>query len=193
MIERNDVLYLVDRIVGMWPVIKNNDEHKKAIAELVWEKRSGITNDDLNNGFRTLIANSRTARADGGPAWPPSPSEVLGCVLSSASKRTSDVPRPADDSSPGIRRVAGALCVRAGCNGPIDFIRSENVLWCGKCNSVQQRGESFVLTPHEVHSIHFIDEVRVTVEEVAEHKKKAMLSFQKMKALTSSNRTGNDF
>jgi len=179
MIERDDVLYLVDRITGMWPVIKNNEEHKKAICDLVWEKRNIVNEHDLNDGYRTLIANSRTSRADGGPAWPPSPSEVLGCVLASASKRKASDPAPARDSG-ALRRVAGMLCVRPGCHGPIDFIPSESTLWCSKCNSVQQRGIDHILIPHEVHEIHFQDESVVTPEEVEEHKQKALAAFRTM-------------
>lgn len=179
MIERDDVLYLVDRISGMWPVIKNNDAQKEAIVLLIWEKRHGLTEHDLNDGYRMLIANSRTSRSDGAPAWPPSPSEILGCCLSAAAKRKGDAPvREWESNTP--RRVAGMVCKRVGCNGPIDFIPSESVLWCSKCNSVQRRGLDHILTPHEVHDIHFVDEVVVTTEEVRIHKQKALEAFSKM-------------
>lgn len=164
MITESDVETLVGRIAGMWPVIKNNEEQKNSIAMLVMERAGRLNAEDLSEGFRILIRNAKTTRPDGGPAFPPSPSEIVGCVLASAAAR-----RP-EHQTGSARRVAGRVCRR--CNGALDYLPGEEVIHCGGCNTVQMVNGKVELTPHEVHSLRLEPPKTYSAEEVEEAKRR---------------------
>jgi len=169
MITENDVSLLVDRIAGMWPVMKNNEEQKRAIAMLIMERGSRLNVEDLNEGYRLLVLNGKTSRPDGGPAFPPAPGEILGCILASASARRT-TPR---DGSP--RKVAGRVCRK--CGSAVHYLPGEETIHCGSCNTVQMIAGKTQLSPHDVHSLRLEDPDSYSDEEVEAAKRRFKIAM----------------
>lgn len=172
--EREMIEGFIKRLESMWPILRNNEEHKKAIAMLANEKASSASEDDLNHAFRLLLANHKTSNKDGGPAWPPSPHEVLGCILSAQRERKANVKIAVPYYGP--RRVAGRVCRK--CNGTLTLF--ENVLFCEECRSVQQFEGRTRLTPHEIHSLEFTDPPNVDYDTVENEKVKALEAVSRL-------------
>lgn len=150
-----DVSAFLMKIEGMWPILKKNDQHKEAIVLLINEKASHVSADDLTAGYRLLVANARTSNKDGGPAWPPSAPEVLGCVLSAHRERKSDV--RISYTPQGPRKIAGRICRK--CQQALVFLPGDNAIYCFSCRSVQMVDGRARLTPHEIHTLEFVEEM----------------------------------
>lgn len=158
----------------MWPILRNNEEHKEAIVVLANEKASTASEEDLNRAFRLLLANHKTSNKDGGPAWPPSPHEVLGCILSAQRENKADVRIAVPYYGP--RRIAGRLCRK--CKGTLTLF--ENVLYCEDCRSAQQIEGRVQLTAHEIHTLEFVDPPNVDYDTIEDEKAKALESVRRL-------------
>ena len=169
MISDEDAERLIARVVGLWPVARKNEEYQSSVRELLIGKREALTPDDLAQGFRLLSLTARTSRDDGGPAWPPSPGEVLGCLLTSARNRAAGnrrLPRR------GSRKVSGRVCRK--CQGELHFLPGDDVLHCAACNMVMGVGSGIRLSWGEVQSLEFADEYDIDPAEVEAAKERAM-------------------
>lgn len=175
MVDTEQVDALVQRIVGLWPVAKNNTEYRSTVAEMVMAKRELIQPDDISAGFRTLAANTRMSRDDGGPAFPPSPGEVLGCILTAARNRE----KPRELPRRGSRKVRGRVCRK--CQGPLNFMPGDDVLHCPACNAVMQNKDGTRLSWPEIQALEFADEPTISDAEVEEAKANTMRALAAMR------------
>lgn len=159
----------------MWPAARNNDEYQQTVKEMLVAKSNTLTGDALSEGYRMLVRSARTSRDDGGPAWPPSPGEVMGCVLTAARDLSPSRPLPRR----GLRRVRGHVCRK--CSGPVDFHPGEEVLHCAPCNTVMGVKEGIRLSWDQVQGLEFADTATVDPAAAAEAKERAM-AFIRSKA-----------
>ena len=171
-----DVSAFIVKMEGMWPILRNNEEHKKAIVLLLNEKAMHVSADDLTSGYRLLVAHSRTSNKDGGPAWPPSPNDVVGCVLMAHRDRRSAV--KISYTNRGPRRVAGRVCRK--CNGEITFLPGDDVLYCISCRTVQTTDGKARLTPHDVHALEFIEAEEVDYDTAERDRLKAIEAIKRL-------------
>lgn len=169
---REDVSAFLKKMEGMWPILRNNEEHKEAIVLLLNERASHVGPDDLTAAYRLLVTNARTSNKDGGPAWPPSPQEVLGCVLSAHRERKADVKITIPYYGP--RRVAGRVCRR--CQSGLTLF--ENVLYCESCRSAQMVDGRAQLTAHEIHALEFVDPPSVDYDAAEQAKVEALAAVR---------------
>lgn len=170
-----DVSAFLLKMEGMWPILKKNDQHKEAIVLLINEKASHVSADDLTAGYRLLVANARTSNKDGGPAWPPSPPEVVGCILTAHRDRRSEV--RISYTAQGPRKVAGRLCRR--CQQHLTFLPGDNVLYCFSCRSVQVIEGRTSLTPHDIHLLEFVEEM-VDADKAEQDRLKAIEAIKRL-------------
>jgi len=175
MVESEQVEVLVRRVIGMWPVAKNNETYQQTLREMLEAKASTLTPDSLAEGYRLLVAGSRTSRADGGPAFPPNPNEVVGCCLAALRNKATgrDLPKR------GLRKVRGRVCRK--CQGPLNFMPGDDVLHCPACNAVMQIGEGVKMEWSDVQRLDFADAPTITDEEVAAAKEQTMKALVAMK------------
>ena len=176
MNKETPISVLVSKLEGMWPILKNNEEHKEAITLILSEKAKHVSPDDFLAGYRLLVQLHRTGRDDGSPAWPPSPTDVLGCVLSAHRDRKSNGVKITTPYR-GPRRVAGKVCRK--CQQAIVFHPGDRMLFCPSCRTVQAVGDGVALTPHEVHSLEFLDSESDYDTEEAE-KAKALAAIKRL-------------
>jgi hypothetical protein len=175
MVDTEQVDAIIKRIIGLWPVAKNNAEYQQTVREMLVAKHEVIQPDDLTAGFRVLAANTRMSRDDGGPAFPPSPGEVLGCVLTAGRNRA----KPKELPRMGLRSVRGQVCRK--CMGPLNFLPGDNVLHCPGCNTVMGSGEGIRLSWSEVQRLDFADDATISDEEVEQAKAKTMEALSRMR------------
>lgn len=175
MINDEDAEKLVGRIVGMWPVARNNTEYQQAVKDALVSKASVLDDQDLTAGFRTLCAVSKVSRDDGGPAWPPSVSEVTGCVLKAARDRRDGV---RDLPVRGVRRVAGRMCRK--CQGSLQFLPGDDVLHCPTCNAVMGVGKGVRMEWADVQRLEFADSPVISESEVEAAKQSTLAAIRRM-------------
>jgi hypothetical protein len=84
MVTRAEVREGITRLIGIWPTLARRDALRQEIGKAV----------DIGKGLDDLIARARAQQNDGGPAAPPGPHEVLGCILAARDARTRNTPRP---------------------------------------------------------------------------------------------------
>lgn len=175
MVDTEQIDLLIKRVIGMWPVAKNNAEYQQTLREVVTAKQAVIQPGDIAEGYRSLVANTRTSRDDGGPAFPPNPNEVLGCILAAGRnrKQARDLPRR------GLRKVRGQVCRK--CQGPLNFMPGDDVLHCPACNAVMAQGEGIKMEWSQVQALDYADEPVVTDAEVQAAKDKTMAALAAMK------------
>jgi hypothetical protein len=175
MVESEQIGILVGRVVAMWPVAKNNAEYQSTLREMLEAKSSALTPDSLAEGYRALVANTKLSRADGGPAFPPNPHEVVGCCLAAVRNKAQgrDLPKR------GLRKVKGRVC--RNCQGPLNFMPGDDVLHCPACNAVMQIGESIKMEWSDIQRLDFADAPTITDEEVAEAKSRTLAALAAMK------------
>jgi hypothetical protein len=177
MITDADVEKLVGRIASMWPVAKGNTEYQQQVKDAVLSKAATLTEADLSSGFRTLCANGRMSRDDGGPAWPPSVGEVTGCMLKASRDR-----RDGCKELPvtGARRVAGRMCRR--CQGHLHFLPGDDVLHCGSCNAVMGVGAGIRMEWSDIQRLEFADSAVISEADVAAAKDATLTAVRRMQA-----------
>jgi hypothetical protein len=97
MVTRQDVWEdCVQRMMGVWPGLRKRLDLQREIGAAVMRHAQRLTVNDLTKGMDTLMGRARTQQDDGGPAAPPGPHEVIGCILAAYRARTlSDTTQPA--------------------------------------------------------------------------------------------------
>lgn len=134
MVEKAIVRHAVERMVVVWPMLGNRDQMRREIGEAVMAYADRLEPSDVEIGTTLLIRSSKTAADDGGPAWPPGPNEVIGCILKARADRMEAIAeRDAGPVVTGPRRVVGKRC---RCGGPVDLLAGEGVLRCDTCRAV---------------------------------------------------------
>lgn len=88
MVTRREVMDLcVNRMAGVWPGLRKRVELQREIGAAVMRNAHRLTVDDVSKGMDALVSRARTQQDDGGPAAPPGPHEVVGCILAAARAR----------------------------------------------------------------------------------------------------------
>ena len=87
MVTKDEVRAGIQRLVGMWPALGKRDALRQEIGHAVMKHAERIEPADIRAGLDKLIASTRTGQDDGGPAQPPSPHEVVGCILAASNVR----------------------------------------------------------------------------------------------------------
>lgn len=87
-VGRQDVwVDCVQRMMGVWPGLRRREELQREIGTAVMRHAHRLTAADITKGMDALVSRARTQQDDGGPAAPPGPHEVVGCILSAARAR----------------------------------------------------------------------------------------------------------
>jgi len=90
MVTRSDVRDVLQRMTGVWTRLKSNDELRQEIGHAIMRHAERLERDDLRNGVDAVMLNTRAQQRDGGPAVPPGPHEVVGCILAARERRVRD-------------------------------------------------------------------------------------------------------
>lgn len=88
MVTKGQVRDSIARLVGVWPALGKRDALRDEIGQAIMQHAERLEGDDLDAGVSMLIRNGRTRQDDGGPAQPPGPGEVVGCILTAYRDRT---------------------------------------------------------------------------------------------------------
>jgi hypothetical protein len=94
MVTRTEVREGITRLIGIWPTLARRDALRQEIGNAVMRHADRLQAVDIGKGLDDLIARARAQQNDGGPAAPPGPHEVLGCILAARDARTRNTPRP---------------------------------------------------------------------------------------------------
>jgi hypothetical protein len=86
-VNRAEVRQAITRMVGVWPGLGKRDVLRQEIGEAIMRHADKVQPSDLDEGVRLLITTARTRQDDGGPAQPPGPRDVVGCILSARHDR----------------------------------------------------------------------------------------------------------
>lgn len=135
MLSRGDVRQALERVAVVWPLLSSRDAMRQEIGESIMGYSEVLEPSDLDAGVSLLIKMHPTAAKDGGPAWPPGPNEVTGCVLKARQERLERAPRPPEEERVGPREVIGRHCHR--CKSALLYLPPERLLYCDGCRSVQ--------------------------------------------------------
>ena len=92
MITKADVHDTVDRLAGVYARLRKADELRQEIGQALMRHAERLDVADLDAGTTALIESLPTRASDGGPASPPGPHEVVGCVLTAKRARLNDAP-----------------------------------------------------------------------------------------------------
>jgi hypothetical protein len=92
MITKADVHDTVDRLAGVYARLRKADELRQEIGQALMRHAERLDVGDLYAGTTALIESLPTRASDGGPASPPGPHEVVGCVLTAQRARLNDAP-----------------------------------------------------------------------------------------------------
>lgn len=92
MITKADVRDTVDRLAGVYARLRKADEVRQEIGQALMRHAERLDVADLHAGTTALIESLPTRASDGGPASPPGPHEVVGCVLTARRQRMNDAP-----------------------------------------------------------------------------------------------------
>ncbi len=98
MVTRAEVRAAIGRMAGVWPALARRDAMRQEIGNAVMRHADKLQPDDLARGMDELLARARGVQDDGGPASPPGPHEVVGCILRAKDERVRDTPTPARPS-----------------------------------------------------------------------------------------------
>lgn len=114
MITKADVRDTVDRLAGVYARLRKADELRQEIGQALMRHAERLDVADLHAGTTTLIESLPTRASDGGPASPPGPHEVVGCVLIAKRARMKDAPAVRYSLAQGTRgKVRQGLAVTA--------------------------------------------------------------------------------
>lgn len=103
MVTRQQVREGITRLVGVWPTLARRDALRQEIGHAIMRHAERIDPVDIRQGLDDLIARARAQQDDGGPAAPPGPHEVVGCILSAARVRDmADTTTPAVGVTPEV-------------------------------------------------------------------------------------------
>ena len=90
MVTRSDVRDVITRMTGVWTRLKSNDELRQEIGHAIMRHADRLEPDDLREGVDAVMMNTRAQQRDGGPAVPPGPHEIIGCILAARERRVRD-------------------------------------------------------------------------------------------------------
>lgn len=135
MVARVQVRDTVQRLSGVWPTLRKRDTLRDEIGQALMRHADNLEATDLDEGVTLLVQTARVQQDDGGPAAPPGPGEVLGCVLSAKRARVMAARGPAADRPTSVRD-AGRTCRRGGCGSPMMYLPSEGAYYCDGCRTV---------------------------------------------------------
>ena len=103
VVTRQQVREGITRMVGVWPTLARRDALRQEIGHAIMRHAERIDPVDIRLGLDDLIARARAQQDDGGPAAPPGPHEVVGCILSAARVRDmADTTTPAVGVTPEV-------------------------------------------------------------------------------------------
>jgi hypothetical protein len=123
----DEIMAQAARLRALWPALNSKPEVTDEIRNAVLRHAGKLVASDVREGFDNVIAQSPTS------GWPPGPHEVVGCVLRASDARRRDaVPLPELPRT----EVAGQSCT--SCNGPVELIPRERIVYCRACNLVQR-------------------------------------------------------
>lgn len=91
-ITRNDARDVVTRLAGAYKQLRRDELMRDEIGQALMRHADKLTTLDLYAGCTTLIESLPSRSNDGGPATPPGPHEVMGCVLQARRDRVRDEP-----------------------------------------------------------------------------------------------------
>ncbi len=131
VITRDDVRRGIQRLVGVWPPLARRDALRQEIGESVMRHAERIDRVDIQHGLDDPIARARARQDDGGPAAPPGPHEVLGCILSAARARDlADITARDVSVTPEVEAIDARLRddLAHGRGVTIDDVRRSNIL-----------------------------------------------------------------
>ena len=135
----------VQRLVGVWPTLRKRDTLRDEIGRALMRHADTLEAADLDNGVSLLVQTARVQQDDGGPAAPPGPGEVLGCVLSAKRARVSserDKMRAEDWGGKSVKRAPSVeqsqrICRhRGGCGRMMLYLVPESAYYCEGCRTV---------------------------------------------------------
>jgi len=86
-VSTEDVRVVLQRLATIWGRIGRNHELRQEMGRAVMRYAERLEVADLNAGVEDLIATAKLQAYDGGPATPPGPSELVGCVLKARDRR----------------------------------------------------------------------------------------------------------
>lgn len=135
MVARVQVRDCIQRIAGVWPSLRKRDTMRDEIGRGIMAYADRLEPADLDTGVDMLIRTARAQQDDGGPASPPGPGEVLGCILAARRDRLAGVRGSAAERDTSAKDTARA-CRRSGCGAPLMWLPSEAAHYCDKCRTV---------------------------------------------------------
>lgn len=135
MVARVQVRDTVQRIAGVWPTLRKRDTLRDEIGRALMRHADTLDPVDLDEGVALLVQTARVQQDDGGPAAPPGPGEVLGCVLTAKRQRVMAARGPAADRPTSVQD-GGRTCRRSGCGAPMMYLPSEGAYYCDGCRTV---------------------------------------------------------
>lgn len=136
MVARVQVRDTVQRLAGVWPTLRKRDTLRDEIGRALMRHADNLDPADLDEGVTLLVQTARVQQDDGGPAAPPGPGEVLGCVLSARRARVSAARGPAADRPTSVQDTTNT-CTRNGCGHALMYLPSEGAYYCDGCRTVR--------------------------------------------------------
>jgi hypothetical protein len=134
-VARVQVRDCIQRLVGVWPTLRKRDTMRDEIGRAVMAHADRLMPGDLDAGVDMLIRTARAQQDDGGPASPPGPGEVLGCILAARRDRLAGTTPSAADRDTSAKDT-GRTCRRSGCGDILMWLPSEGAYYCDKCRTV---------------------------------------------------------
>jgi len=136
MVARVQVRDTVARIAAVWPRLASDKHYglRQEIGGAIMRHADALDLSDLEEGVAMLISSARAQQDDGGPAAPPGPHEVLGCVLAAKRARLADA-RGGAATRDTSARVTALDCRRASCKGSLMWLPVEGMHYCRDCNT----------------------------------------------------------
>ena len=145
MVARVQVRDTVQRLAGVWPTLRKRDTLRDEIGRALMRHADNLEAADLDEGVTLLVQTARVQQDDGGPAAPPGPGEVLGCVLSAKRQREADERdkvRAEDWGTTSTKRapsveVSQRPCShRGGCGRRLVYLVPAGAYYCEGCRTV---------------------------------------------------------
>lgn len=146
MVARVQVRDAVQRIAGVWPTLRKRDTLRDEIGRALMRHADTLDPVDLDEGVALLVQTARVQQDDGGPAAPPGPGEVLGCVLTAKRQRVQgereklraeDWGTKATDRAPSVERTGKPCNHRGGCGRVMVYLVPEGAYYCEGCRTVR--------------------------------------------------------
>lgn len=135
MVARVQVRDCIQRVAGVWPTLRKRDTMRDEIGRAIMAHADRLEVSDLDAGVDTLIRTARAQQDDGGPASPPGPGEVLGCILAARRDRLAGERGSATERDTSAQD-SGRTCRRPNCGAVLMWLPSEGAHYCDGCRTV---------------------------------------------------------